>query len=80
MDPDIILAELRELAEDYRHGAVTEAAIETVIERFEALDGWLSKGGFLPFNWREARSTLTPHERDHFDRHGHHDPSRRAGW
>lgn len=52
MDPDKALAELREALQEL---ANDPDAWEDVIEKFEALDGWLSKGGFLPKAWREAK-------------------------
>lgn len=57
MDPNACLARIRALlplmfvedGEDYRpdQDTVTELA-----QHVEALDGWLSKGGFLPSAWR----------------------------
>jgi len=60
MDPNVCLAELRDL------GKFTIKAKETgvddfvrVLELFEALDGWLSSGGFLPKDWREAKDAVS---------------------
>lgn len=50
MDPNATLAEIRELIETentLKDGQYTD----DIIERFEALDEWLSKGGFLPADW-----------------------------
>lgn len=43
MDPNATLTELRDMIQG------TEDP--DLIEKFEALDGWLSKGGFLPRDW-----------------------------
>lgn len=63
MDPDRALANARaalarmrqyddECGADYT--PATEAA-DDLAEAFEALDGWLSKGGFLPKDWSAGR-------------------------
>lgn len=57
MDPDAILAEMRELAAKARGGS--PHANRTLRWKFEELDEWLSKGGFLPKEWRKNRS-LSP--------------------
>jgi hypothetical protein len=55
MDPDQALANAREAAQDYDEagslGSESDAA-ERLVEAFNALDSWLSKGGFLPRDWR----------------------------
>jgi hypothetical protein len=65
MDPDEALKNAREaLAQLRAHQDNNEApddasgdaflrlaAIEELVDAFEALDGWLSKGGFLPKDW-----------------------------
>lgn len=43
MDPNQALKNLRDMIRD------TEDL--DLIEQFEALDGWLSRGGFLPADW-----------------------------
>ena len=62
MDPDEALAEIRDALAVYYGGQSVsehlagvdrqEEAARVLAERFEALDGWLSKGGFLPWAWR----------------------------
>jgi hypothetical protein len=57
MDPNEILARLREALSDYRNSDGSESiwtALESVAELFEALDGWLSRGGFLPDAWQQS--------------------------
>jgi len=58
VDPNIALDKLRELCREAlsldfsRDG--DEAACD-IAEKFEALDQWLSNGGFLPYEWQDAR-------------------------
>ncbi|AMO44040.1 HNH endonuclease [Mycobacterium phage Bactobuster] len=46
MDPDVLLDKIRALIEK---GEWMEAT-----DLFEDLDDWLSRGGFLPADWRAA--------------------------
>lgn len=53
MDPNTALSSLRtslEASKKY-HGATRLAALERIAETAEDLDGWLSRGGFLPSAW-----------------------------
>lgn len=59
MDPDVALANAREAArqmEGFRDetgvGLTSVTAAVELLEAFEALDEWLTKGGFLPKAWR----------------------------
>ena len=61
MDPNVTLAELRQALKDADHGGDWEttevptmyvAALEVAAERAQALDEWLSNGGFMPEAWR----------------------------
>jgi len=45
MDPNVALANLRELC------AEPEEHPNEIAEQFEALDTWLSQGGFRPTAW-----------------------------
>jgi hypothetical protein len=56
MDPNAALAEMRELAHDLLNGTdtFTTSAYE-IAEHVQALDEWLSKGGFLPNAWVHVR-------------------------
>lgn len=47
MDPNVTLAELRELADK----PVSLDTCEEMQILFSALDSWLSKGGFKPTDW-----------------------------
>ena len=54
MDPDANLRELRALADAILQGEGTPADCRRAVrlaELVEALDGWLSGGGFLPRKW-----------------------------
>jgi hypothetical protein len=53
MDPNETLAQLRRMSEEPRWLVNPIAA--KYIEHFEALDSWLSNGGFLPEDWRKRR-------------------------
>ena len=58
VDPNIALDKLREYAASCLQeatGATGEAL--QMAEAFEALDQWLSNGGFLPYEW-QPRDTL----------------------
>lgn len=54
MDPNANLDQMRRLAE-YILGVsngMTKVAAENLAELVQALDGWLSHGGFLPEEWK----------------------------
>lgn len=56
MDPDVALENMREMIEKLRdrvcrHGD-PHFVLEPTVEAWEALDGWLSKGGFRPMDWK----------------------------
>jgi hypothetical protein len=56
MDPNAALAAIRsalaELDENVRSGhAYDHTSVFELIESVTGLDGWLSKGGFLPTDW-----------------------------
>lgn len=57
MDPNVTLQELRALiseraqVDDAEGTGKRERLAEAIIERFEALDQWLTKGGFAPNDW-----------------------------
>lgn len=54
MDPNEALVALRDCAQDIENGTdeytFAETA-QTMAEKFEALDDWLSRGGFPPSDW-----------------------------
>lgn len=57
MDPNTALTEIRALIQaisfqtEYHTGQVDLDDAITLVEKFEGLDGWLSRGGFLPEDW-----------------------------
>ena len=54
MDPDAVMRRLRDALSDFGCAGDDEEAIEAANEfgsAFADLDGWLSKGGFLPREW-----------------------------
>lgn len=51
MDPNETLAALRGAVARLDAG---EDAADDVVEAFEALDSWLSKGGFAPGDWSQG--------------------------
>jgi len=59
MDPDEALRRLREAAARVREeiskgfGGDPMDDVSTMLDHFEALDGWLSNGGFAPKAWRK---------------------------
>lgn len=59
MDPNACLAEIRRLLDQLANlnvkdweGENQTGKVYRLCELVEALDGWLSKGGFLPHEWR----------------------------
>ena len=58
MDPDETLKKLRalveEIREDERDGLDITDHEQSVLDLFDGLDQWLTKGGFLPAAWAGA--------------------------
>lgn len=57
MDPNDTLLELRNKLADRRldldiNNMYHAWFVETIAEHFQALDDWLSNGGFLPNDWK----------------------------
>jgi hypothetical protein len=63
MDPDQTLRELRALVArilcdaDVAEGSVNLDDAVTLAERFQNLDQWISRGGFLPDQWAKGGAT-----------------------
>lgn len=58
MDPDVALKTIREcmsLACSTDDEEVKEEALTNMMDAVQALDEWLSKGGFLPGDWGKGR-------------------------
>ena len=56
MDPNIVLDDIFELAEqfhDYANPGILIDIATELIEAFNQLDDWLTKGGFLPARWEK---------------------------
>lgn len=54
MDPNAALAEIRRLILEIQNAEQEDARLKAeaeLIDYFEDLDAWLSKGGFLPTDW-----------------------------
>ena len=56
MDPDAILAALRELIGLYNSGQATGADTDRIVDLSQALDEWFTRGGFLPAAWQFWRA------------------------
>lgn len=55
MDPNEALERIRDLVEEAReHWELSEDA-QTLLDEIEALDSWLTRGGFLPDEWAQNR-------------------------
>ncbi len=53
MDPNTTLAELRSLLRDVDDPTVARTYLTAALaERVQALDEWLTAGGYLPTAWR----------------------------
>jgi hypothetical protein len=51
MDPNVALANARKAAEDVLGDTQSTAKSVELAESFQALDEWISKGGFFPSKW-----------------------------
>jgi hypothetical protein len=65
MDPNKALRQLRNAVDYYRRGYGGKLGAENreellagLVDEFEALDGWLTRGGFLPEAWRRGEQIL----------------------
>jgi hypothetical protein len=54
MDPDECLRTIREIVQRINDDDHLESDLGELSDAFEALDGWLSRGGFLPDDWKDA--------------------------
>lgn len=55
MDPNVALAQIRELVEALQQEP-DDSLAEALVDLVEGLDDWLSKGGFLPEPWAIGRA------------------------
>jgi len=62
MDPNAALEQIRISAGELRSqdddGALEGSQVGNLLDHVEALDEWLSKGGFLPRDWQERFTYL----------------------
>jgi hypothetical protein len=54
MDPNVVLAKLREAVKELENDPSDTFAADYVVGEFTALDEWFKKGGFLPRDWEKA--------------------------
>jgi hypothetical protein len=54
MDPNVALAQVRDLAADVRADPFDVTAVHSLVEAITALDEWITAGGFLPEAWDAA--------------------------
>lgn len=53
MDPDTALETIRALVKGYQdEEGITGRDVTTLVETVAGLDEWLTKGGFLPKDWK----------------------------
>ena len=55
MDPDEALRKMRQALKWYEEGLEDDDCEEQLVVSARALDEWLSKGGFLPKDWKGYR-------------------------
>jgi hypothetical protein len=51
MDPNACLKEMLEIAASFTDGHLDDVEAQRLAELVDALDGWLTNGGFLPERW-----------------------------
>ncbi len=52
MDPTATLARIREALANHAENGLSDDETMELVECVEALDDWLSRGGFLPTQWQ----------------------------
>jgi hypothetical protein len=58
MDPNATLAIIRDALRDFGDATMrdeADAAADVLVEHVQALDEWLTRGGFLPADWARNR-------------------------
>jgi hypothetical protein len=55
MDPDEVVRTIREIVQRITEDDHVESDLGELADAFESLDLWLSRGGFLPDDWKDAR-------------------------
>lgn len=64
MDPNACLSEIRELGNQIHNGDMRESVIEDYANAVDALDEWITKGGFLPVGWNKQTLIWTLEDED----------------
>lgn len=55
MDPNTALTDIRQLVKQYNSdGDWHQLDADLLVDRIEALDKWITNGGFLPDDWKEV--------------------------
>jgi|SRR5688572_14386578 hypothetical protein len=57
MDPNVTLANIRSILTVSQTRELSEDVVQELIEHVEALDEWITKGGFLPAEWVTVPAT-----------------------
>ena len=55
MDPNETLDAIRRVIKRINEGESQSDDFEGICDLFEAFDEWMSKGGFLPTDWRKSK-------------------------
>ena len=66
MDPNQALIDARAACEHWANGERGDrdpVAFDNLVSAFQALDSWLSRGGFLPRDWEKVLHSVTPNRR-----------------
>ena len=53
MDPNVTLAQIRELVSENEYRDLYADETDRLVELVQSLDQWISKGGFLPADWNK---------------------------
>lgn len=53
MDPDEVLRKIRAITEDHYDSEIPGNVMDELVELIDALDQWITTGGFLPSEWKD---------------------------
>lgn len=51
MDPNVTLQRIRKILADYARESEEHELANELVDRIDALDNWLTCGGYLPSDW-----------------------------
>lgn len=57
MDPNVTLMNIRAILKTSETRELSEDVVQELIEHVEALDTWITRGGFLPAEWVTVPAT-----------------------